>query len=106
MPTDVPPEVKTVACAGRIVRKLSQKPIKETIGRVQRGQKSMSFKRSFGYKPRTMDSSTTFPAFESQENVRPTSSANVTPWFCQAIVFAATCILVGIVWDISWHSTV
>lgn len=53
-----------------------------------------------------MDSSTTFPAFESQENVRPTSSANVTPWFCQAIVFAATCILVGIVWDISWHSTV
>lgn len=29
-----------------------------------------------------------------------------TPWYCPLIVFAATCILVGIVWDISWHSTI
>ncbi|MEY2411253.1 MAG: hypothetical protein QOF48_3923 [Verrucomicrobiota bacterium] len=28
------------------------------------------------------------------------------PWHCKAVVFAATCILVGIVWDISWHETI
>src|ERR1043166_5040435 len=29
-----------------------------------------------------------------------------TPWYCRAVLFAAACILVGIVWDISWHSTI
>ena len=29
-----------------------------------------------------------------------------TPWYCRAVVVAATLILVGIVWDISWHSTI
>jgi hypothetical protein len=28
------------------------------------------------------------------------------PWHCKAVVFAAMCILVGIVWDISWHETI
>ena len=28
------------------------------------------------------------------------------PWYCRAAVFAAFCILVGIVWDISWHSAI
>src|SRR5882672_10760718 len=34
------------------------------------------------------------------------TTVNVTPWHCRAIVLAATCILIGIVWDISWHSTI
>jgi hypothetical protein len=29
-----------------------------------------------------------------------------TPWYCRAVVFAAFCILTGIVWDISWHSAI
>jgi hypothetical protein len=33
-------------------------------------------------------------------------SAPTIPWFCKAVVFGATCICVGIIWDISWHSTV
>jgi hypothetical protein len=27
------------------------------------------------------------------------------PWHCKAVVLGATCILVGVMWDISWHST-
>src|SRR5688572_15514591 len=52
-----------------------------------------------------MESGTALTAFESPATLRPAVAAR-TPWFCQAIVFAATCILVGIVWDISWHSTI
>ncbi len=28
------------------------------------------------------------------------------PWYCLAAVFGATCIPVGALWDISWHSTI
>jgi len=28
------------------------------------------------------------------------------PWYCLAVVFGATCIPVGALWDISWHSTI
>jgi hypothetical protein len=52
-----------------------------------------------------MESGTVLTAFETRANERP-AAAVTTPWFCQAIVFAAACILVGIVWDISWHSTI
>ena len=31
---------------------------------------------------------------------------DATPWYCRAVVIAATLILAGIVWDISWHSTI
>ena len=30
----------------------------------------------------------------------------VIPWHTTVVVFAATCILIGILWDISWHSTI
>jgi hypothetical protein len=33
-------------------------------------------------------------------------SVSGTPWFCRGVVFAGFCILVGIVWDISWHSAI
>jgi uncharacterized membrane protein len=28
------------------------------------------------------------------------------PWFCSAVVFGAVCIPLGVLWDISWHSTI
>lgn len=34
------------------------------------------------------------------------SKAAALPWFCYAIVFAAACIPIGSLWDISWHSTI
>jgi hypothetical protein len=52
-----------------------------------------------------MESSTVWPAVQVSTEAKP-AAANATPWYCPAIVFAATCILVGIVWDISWHSTI
>jgi hypothetical protein len=32
--------------------------------------------------------------------------AAALPWYCYAIVFAAACIPIGSLWDISWHSTI
>lgn len=36
---------------------------------------------------------------------RTTADAGA-PWSCHGVVFAGFCILTGIVWDISWHSTI
>ena len=49
--------------------------------------------------------SSTFSTFGPQASARP-ATMSATPWYCPTIVFAAFCILVGIVWDISWHSTI
>ena len=32
--------------------------------------------------------------------------ATALPWYCLAVVFGATCIPIGALWDISWHSTI
>ena len=54
-----------------------------------------------------MHSSTALPAIDAPAASPPTATTiAATPWYCPAIVFAAFCILVGIVWDISWHSTI
>jgi hypothetical protein len=37
---------------------------------------------------------------------RRDSSALPLPWYCLAVVFGATCIPIGALWDISWHSTI
>jgi hypothetical protein len=34
------------------------------------------------------------------------ASANAVPWQLSAVVFAATSVIVGLVWDISWHMTI
>jgi hypothetical protein len=52
-----------------------------------------------------MQSSTALPASEVWPESRSKKLFG-SPWYCQLLVFAATCILVGIVWDISWHSTI
>lgn len=45
-----------------------------------------------------------FPAAQA----RAVSDANTQalPWFVYAVVFAAACIPIGALWDISWHSTI
>lgn len=53
----------------------------------------------------TADARTVFPAAESKA-AAPIAAATGAPWYCKAVVFAALCILTGIVWDISWHSTI
>ena len=37
---------------------------------------------------------------------KPEAKASALPWYCLAVVFGATCIPVGALWDISWHSTI
>ncbi len=32
--------------------------------------------------------------------------AATVPWYCAAVVFGATCILLGVIWDISWHQSI
>lgn len=34
------------------------------------------------------------------------AQASAVPWYCLAVVFGATCIPIGALWDISWHSTI
>src|SRR5215210_6385795 len=40
------------------------------------------------------------------ERVMTKSSAISVPWYCFAIVFGATCIPMGAMWDISWHQSI
>src|SRR6266566_3311002 len=32
--------------------------------------------------------------------------AAVVPWHIYAVLFASSCIIVGVIWDISWHMTI
>jgi len=44
------------------------------------------------------------PVTETEENVRSRTLA--VEWPIYAVVFASTCILVGLLWDVSWHRTI
>src|SRR6476619_6513371 len=44
-------------------------------------------------------------AIESAPAVRSTT-AGTLPGYCYLLVFGATCIPLGVLWDISWHSTI
>ena len=37
---------------------------------------------------------------------KPEAKVFALPWYCLAVVFGATCIPIGALWDISWHSTI
>lgn len=39
-------------------------------------------------------------------DARAESPQSRLPWYCLAAVFGATCIPIGALWDISWHSTI
>ncbi len=38
--------------------------------------------------------------------IHPAPSTASIPWHVLAVLFASTCIVIGVLWDISWHSTV
>ena len=50
-----------------------------------------------------METTSLSAAFPTSEQP---AAAGLVPWHCKAVVLAAACILVGIVWDISWHETI
>src|SRR6185295_8020613 len=46
-------------------------------------------------------------SFPTETTSAPTATtAQSLPWFVYAVVFAAACIPIGALWDISWHSTI
>ncbi len=51
----------------------------------------------------TAMTSTTFTQ-SSRANIEPTVGS--VPWHLAAVVFAATSVLVGLIWDISWHMSI
>ena len=53
----------------------------------------------------TTSFSTPFPVAGTVTGTSMAAAGRV-PWHCKAVVFAATCIFVGIVWDISWHESI
>jgi hypothetical protein len=44
-------------------------------------------------------------AFETP-GVKAAVTADPVPWFLYAVLFASTCVIVGVIWDISWHRTI
>lgn len=45
-------------------------------------------------------------AIASETFAETGAKAAALPWYCLAVVFGATCIPIGALWDISWHSTI
>lgn len=41
-----------------------------------------------------------------QAEVRSAAQVKSLPWYCFAVAFGALCIPLGVLWDISWHSTI
>ena len=37
---------------------------------------------------------------------RTSAAASAIPWYLWAVAFASTSVIIGIVWDISWHRTI
>ena len=50
--------------------------------------------------------STAAPAAAFVQRDRAAEAADNIPWFLAAVLFASTSVIVGIVWDISWHRTI
>ena len=47
-------------------------------------------------------------AFSGAADSKATSATTIKrlPWYCFAVAFGALCIPLGVLWDISWHSTI
>ena len=52
------------------------------------------------------DNSFNGPAHIGSANPTPTAQSAALPWYCLAIVLAAACIPIGVLWDISWHQSI
>ena len=53
-----------------------------------------------------MDAATLQISTENRTRVDSRAAANALPWQLAAVVFAATSVIVGLIWDISWHMTI
>ncbi len=53
-----------------------------------------------------MDSASLFLATEDRAKVATQAPTSVVRWQLMAVVFAATSVIVGLIWDISWHMTI
>lgn len=53
-----------------------------------------------------MDSASLRMTAADQRRVDARATARAVPWQLAAVVFAATSVLVGLIWDISWHMTI
>jgi hypothetical protein len=62
-------------------------------------------KREAGfYRPSMQSSVASFPV--TSKGAPRVAEARALPWFIYTVVFAAACIPIGALWDISWHSTI
>ena len=52
---------------------------------------------------KTLEAAVTIPLVEQEQSSARTISL---PWYCLTAVLGATCIPIGALWDISWHSTI
>src|SRR4051812_2459220 len=48
----------------------------------------------------------TLPITSAEAATPAATRASSLPWYCFAVVFGAACIPFGVLWDISWHSTI
>ena len=53
-----------------------------------------------------MDAASLKMAIENRTRVDTRAAASAMPWQLVAVVFAATSVIVGLIWDISWHMTI
>ena len=53
-----------------------------------------------------MDTASLRMATNDRTRVDARATAGVLPWQLAAVVFAATSVIVGLIWDISWHMTI
>jgi hypothetical protein len=53
-----------------------------------------------------MDTASLRMATRDRTRVDARATAGVLPWQLAAVVFAATSVIVGLIWDISWHMTI
>jgi hypothetical protein len=65
-------------------------------------EKSRKLKLPSHYLP--MEAATILPGVLPERTTRTNQGA--LPWYCLAAVLGATCIPIGALWDISWHSTI
>src|SRR5215510_1648842 len=51
-------------------------------------------------------SSTTVDLAAARSLTRSRATSAVIPWTLYAVLFASTSVIIGIIWDVSWHSTI
>ena len=53
-----------------------------------------------------MDAASLQMATDHRPRADVRATASTMPWQLAAVVFAATSVMVGLIWDISWHMTI